>query len=103
MQRRSRTHAAPTWHDTTRYRLRFRLTAAAKDQTLSTFDRPPTSETRMPMHAKLPSRLHHTAYVAKDLEKTRAFYEDVIGLPLMATWCESDELFGEIRTYCHCF
>ena len=55
------------------------------------------------MHARLPSRLHHTAYVAVDLEKTRAFYEDVIGLPLVATWCESDELFGEVRTYCHCF
>jgi len=51
----------------------------------------------------LPSRLHHTAYVSKDLEKTRQFYEDVIGLPLMATWCESDMLFGAERTYCHCF
>ncbi len=55
------------------------------------------------MSARLPSRLHHTAYVSKDLEKTRAFYEDIIGLPLVATWCESDELFGEMRTYCHCF
>ena len=50
-----------------------------------------------------PTRLHHTAYVTRDLEKTRAFYEDLIGLPLDATWCESDELFGEVRTYCHCF
>jgi glyoxylase I family protein len=50
-----------------------------------------------------PTRLHHTAYVSKDLEKTRAFYEDVIGLPLVATWSESDELFGAVRTYCHCF
>jgi catechol 2,3-dioxygenase-like lactoylglutathione lyase family enzyme len=52
---------------------------------------------------KLPSRLHHTAYVSRDLEKTRQFYEDIIGLPLLATWCESDELFGAIRTYAHCF
>lgn len=50
-----------------------------------------------------PTRLHHTAYVSKDLEKTRAFYEDLIGLPLVATWRESDELFGAVRTYCHCF
>jgi glyoxylase I family protein len=50
-----------------------------------------------------PTRLHHTAYVSKDLEKTRAFYEDIIGLPLAATWREADELFGEVRTYCHCF
>jgi catechol 2,3-dioxygenase-like lactoylglutathione lyase family enzyme len=52
---------------------------------------------------KLPSRLHHTAYVSSDLERTRAFYEDVVGLPLLATWCESDELFGAVRTYCHLF
>ncbi len=29
----------------------------------------------------LANRLHHTAYVTKDLEKTRAFYEDLLGLP----------------------
>ena len=44
----------------------------------------------------LPKRLHHTAYVTKDLEATRAFYEDLIGLPLTATWSEQDELFGEV-------
>ena len=52
---------------------------------------------------KLPSRLHHTAYVSKNLEETRKFYEEIIGLPLMATWCESDMLFGAERTYCHLF
>ena len=53
--------------------------------------------------SKLPARLHHTAYVTKDQEKTRQFYEDVIGLPLTATWCESDMLFGKERTYVHTF
>jgi len=52
---------------------------------------------------KLPSRLHHTAYTTKDMEKTCAFYEEVIGLPLVATWSESNQLFGKVRTYCHCF
>jgi catechol 2,3-dioxygenase-like lactoylglutathione lyase family enzyme len=52
---------------------------------------------------KLPIRLHHNAYVTRDQEKTRRFYEDVIGMPLVATWCESDELFGKVRTYCHTF
>lgn len=52
---------------------------------------------------KLPTRLHHTAYVTNDLEATRKFYEEVIGLPLVATWCEVDELFGAERTYCHLF
>jgi glyoxylase I family protein len=52
---------------------------------------------------KLPSRLHHTAYVTRDLEATRKFYEELIGLPLVATWCEKDELFGAERVYCHMF
>ena len=51
----------------------------------------------------LPSRLHHTAYVTRDLEATRRFYEELIGLPLVATWCEVDELFGAERVYCHLF
>ena len=46
----------------------------------------------------LPTRLHHTAYVSSNLEATRRFYEDLIGLPLLATWCESDVLFGAERT-----
>ncbi|MCH4892466.1 MULTISPECIES: VOC family protein [unclassified Sphingomonas] len=51
----------------------------------------------------LVNRLHHTAYTTRDLEKTRAFYEDVLGFPLVATYCEKDELFGKERVYCHCF
>jgi catechol 2,3-dioxygenase-like lactoylglutathione lyase family enzyme len=57
----------------------------------------------MAQSQKLPLRLHHNAYVTRDQEKTRRFYEDVIGMPLVATWCESDELFGKMRTYCHTF
>ena len=53
--------------------------------------------------ANLPARLHHTAYVSSNLERTRHFYEDIVGLPLLATWCEADELFGAVRTYCHLF
>ncbi|HSP69804.1 MAG TPA: VOC family protein [Bryobacteraceae bacterium] len=55
------------------------------------------------MPAHLPTRLHHNAYVTSDMEATRHFYEDLIGMPLVATWCESDELFGKERVYCHCF
>jgi catechol 2,3-dioxygenase-like lactoylglutathione lyase family enzyme len=51
----------------------------------------------------LPTRLHHNAFVTKDQEATRAFYEDLIGLPLVATWSEADELFGAKRVYCHTF
>lgn len=55
------------------------------------------------MAQHLPSRLHHNAYVTRDMEATRHFYEDLIGMPLVATWCEADELFGKQRVYCHCF
>lgn len=52
---------------------------------------------------QLPTRLHHNAYVTADMEATRHFYEDLIGMPLVATWCEADQLFGKERVYCHCF
>jgi glyoxylase I family protein len=55
------------------------------------------------MAAPLAQRLHHTAYVTKDQAATRAFYEDVLGFPLLATWSEADELFGAVRVYCHTF
>ena len=42
-----------------------------------------------------PTRLHHHATVTDDQEATRRFYEDVIGMPLVATslslaWPTSD-------------
>src|SRR4051812_27995540 len=50
----------------------------------------------------LPRRLHHNAFVVADQERTRAFYEDVLGMPLRATWIEvSGNLKGEV--YCHSF
>ena len=51
----------------------------------------------------LAQRLHHNAYVTRDQEATRKFYEDVLGFPLVATWAEADELFGALRVYCHTF
>ena len=50
-----------------------------------------------------PTRLHHNAYVTNNMEATRHFYEDLLSMPLIATWCESDMLFGAERVYCHCF
>src|SRR5262245_15164541 len=53
-------------------------------------------------HAR-PARLHHHAFVVRDQETTRRFYEDVIGLPLVATWCEEED-FGEgPMVYSHTF
>lgn len=48
-------------------------------------------------------RLHHAGYVTTDMNMTRRFYEEVIGIPLVATYCETAELFGAQREYCHCF
>jgi catechol 2,3-dioxygenase-like lactoylglutathione lyase family enzyme len=53
----------------------------------------------------LPSRLHHHAFVVRDQETNRRFFEDLLGIPLVATWCEksfSSELNKEIE-FCHTF
>lgn len=46
-----------------------------------------------------PSGLHHHAFVVRDQEATRRFYEEIVGLPLVATWCEH----GSFGAYCHTF
>lgn len=52
----------------------------------------------------VPLRLHHAAYVCRDLEQTRKFYEDIMGWPLVAAWRECDKVFGEDELYyCHLF
>lgn len=51
-----------------------------------------------------PARLHHHAFVTTDQEATRRFYEDVVGLPLVATWTEVEHLMGdEEQEFCHTF
>jgi glyoxylase I family protein len=55
--------------------------------------------------SRLPLRLHHHAYVVRDHEANRRFFEDLLGIPLVATWCEksfSSELNREIE-FCHTF
>ncbi len=49
------------------------------------------------------TRLHHNAHVTTDMGGVRRFYEEIIGFPLVATWCEKTDLFGKERTYMHCF
>ncbi|HKT18878.1 MAG TPA: VOC family protein [Stellaceae bacterium] len=55
--------------------------------------------------SELPLRLHHHAFVVKDQEVNRRFFEDVLGLPLVATWCERTfhPDFGREFDYCHTF
>jgi catechol 2,3-dioxygenase-like lactoylglutathione lyase family enzyme len=57
------------------------------------------------MLKELPLRLHHHAYAVKDQEANRHFIEDVLGIPLVATWCERTfrpEVGREVD-YCHTF
>jgi glyoxylase I family protein len=54
----------------------------------------------------LPMRLHHNAYVCADQERTRHFYEGILGLPLVATWIEEaefPEFPGRRLSYSHTF
>lgn len=48
--------------------------------------------------------LHHFAYRCRDAEETRAFYEDLLGLPLAATvFHDRVPSTGESCPYCHIF
>jgi glyoxylase I family protein len=54
---------------------------------------------------ELPLRLHHNAHVVKDHEANRHFLEDLLGIPLVATWCEKSyraDLGREVE-FCHTF
>src|ERR1700691_3065145 len=68
-----------------------------------------TIEVRAPTEARLlnelPLRLHHNAYVVKDQEANRRFLEDLLGIPLVATWCERTYRadLGRKVDFCHTF
>jgi glyoxylase I family protein len=53
----------------------------------------------------LPERLHHHAYVTRDHEANRRFLEDLLGIPLVSTWCEKSVSrdTGEAIEFCHTF
>ena len=51
----------------------------------------------------LPTRLHHHAYVTGDQEATRHFYEDILGIPLVALWIENEEFQGTPVVFSHAF
>lgn len=55
--------------------------------------------------SRAPERLHHHAFVVKDQEANRAFFEDLLGIPLVATWCESHHSpwVGREVPMCHTF
>jgi glyoxylase I family protein len=46
-------------------------------------------------------RMHHYEWVTADQEATRAFYEDMVGLPLVCVWTEEVERDGRSVAYVH--
>src|SRR5258708_10975128 len=49
-------------------------------------------------------RLHHHAVRTDDMEATRRFYEDVLGMPMVAAMQESiDPTNGRKTPFLHCF
>ncbi len=64
-----------------------------------------TPRTEAKLLGELPLRLHHNAYVVKDHEANRRFLEDLLGIPLVATWCERTwrEDLGRHVDFCHTF
>lgn len=48
------------------------------------------------------NRLHHAATAVLDQEVNRHFIEDLIGLPLVATWCEESAMTPGM-SFCHTF
>jgi catechol 2,3-dioxygenase-like lactoylglutathione lyase family enzyme len=60
---------------------------------------------KSPLLAEPPQRLHHHAYVVRDQEKNRQFFEDLLGIPLVATWCEQhhNAQLGRDVAMCHTF
>jgi catechol 2,3-dioxygenase-like lactoylglutathione lyase family enzyme len=51
----------------------------------------------------MPARLHHIAFRCRDSEETRAFYEDVIGLPLAAALPIEETKTGRRTRVLHTF
>src|SRR6202040_4304779 len=47
--------------------------------------------------------IHHHAYACWDSAATRHFYEDILGMPLVATIVIADPLRTDGSMYCHTF
>jgi catechol 2,3-dioxygenase-like lactoylglutathione lyase family enzyme len=61
------------------------------------------AEAVQPAAGNGPTGLHHHAYVCADQERTRHFYEDLVGIPLTAFWIEDEDIMGERHVFSHAF
>ncbi|PRY09104.1 VOC family protein [Paraburkholderia sp. BL25I1N1] len=53
--------------------------------------------------ASIPERMHHYGFPVRDIRATREFYEDFLGMPLVACWREAIKEDGEIFPAVHVF
>lgn len=73
--------------------------AASEDKTTTDED----DAGRMEMTPSPVRHIHHQAYACWDSEETRHFYEDILGMPLIATVVLEDPLRNDGSRYCHTF
>lgn len=68
-------------------------------------DAQPDTQTSAKLLSEPPMRLHHHAFVVKNQEVNRHFLEDILGIPLVATWCERNFYpdVGREVEFCHTF
>jgi catechol 2,3-dioxygenase-like lactoylglutathione lyase family enzyme len=59
--------------------------------------------TEMTAIANSVRHIHHHAYACWDSEETRHFYEDILGMPLVAAIVLEDPLRTDGSMYCHTF
>jgi len=59
--------------------------------------------TEMTTARNLVRHIHHHAYACWDSEETRHFYEDILGMPLIATAVVEDSLRSDGSSYCLTF
>src|SRR5205814_1119677 len=82
-----------------------RVNAAAEEVEMDTIEAQRATRSTAAHLPSLPLRLHHHAYVVRDHEANRRFLEDLLGIPLVATWCETSKNSdtGEDVEFCHTF
>ena len=81
------------------------LTQDAIDERPQDLSRADLQATRDARRAKTRiRRMHHTALRTDDMEATREFYEDILGMPMVSTLKEQiDPTRGVPAPYLHCF
>jgi glyoxylase I family protein len=88
------------------FRAGHQVAARAQGEQVALYNKTTTRRYAMTrLLSRPPERLHHHAFVVRDQEKNRQFFEDLLGIPLSATWCEKhfNPWVGREVAFCHTF